>query len=302
VLYKKLKVAVICTPLPAAYHSYGDHWIDGFKDIGCEVERFTYDQIPHLKLGYDLYFFVEIRYSPFTIPWYAFPRVLYSWDSHVAGIDMYEPYHECFDHIYLASKIDVDVLNNKKLNRFKWIPEACNPHVHKDLGLKREYPLGYIGNWGNESFRRNGLCKNDFINHLRDKYKDKFLWSKGVYGEDYCKEQNKINIMWDYPITYNVGTRIFESCASGCIPMWSNAGYKNGIHTLLKEGVNYIEYNDTIEDLDSKIEWAFNNPQCLEKMRIISRNYVLENHTYAHRALEILKDNVKNIYSFGELE
>lgn len=297
-LYRKLRIALVCTPLPTPYWSYGDHWLDGFKDTGCDVVRFNYDQIPHLPVGFDLYFFVEIRYNPYSIPWFVSPRVLYSWDSHVAGTNVYEPCHECFDYIYLASKIDTEVLNSKGLPKFKWLPEACNPHIHKDLGIPRQYDIGYIGH-NNFNMIRNDKSKNDFLTHLKEKYGDRYYYNIDVYGEQYCKEQNKINIMFDRTIAYNVGTRIFESCASGCIPLWSNARYKNGIDQLFQEGLHYIEYNDTIEDLDNKIEWALNNPEILNNMRHVSKIHVLENHTYGNRALSVLKDNIKEMYSFG---
>ena len=181
--------------------------------------------------------------------------------------------------VLLASKIDVETLQSIGITNTHWIPEACNPRIHRNLHLPRTENLGFIGNL-NDTFVRNGHTKNDFVNHFKPYHKTH------VWGEDYTVEQNKVRIMFDRTISHNIGTRIFESSAAGCVPIWSKAGFNNGIDELMGENFHYIPYDDTIEGLESVLK-------DLDETRMgrIAQNaekHVLGNHTYAHRARQVL--------------
>lgn len=292
-IYKNLSVALINSSCEKAYQSYGDHWRDGFRDAGCRVTIFPYDQIPVIPPGYDLYFFVEIRYNASSIPWYISPRVLYSWDSHVMGIHFYAQIASCFDKILLASKIDVESATSQGLKNFVWIPEACNPRIHKNLHQERTIPLGFVGSYNNYIFR-NGKTKDDFTNYLKQgPYKLEQITN--TFGEDYCLVQNKIKVMFDRPIMHNIGTRIFESSAAGCIPLWSKAGYPTGIEELLTEGIHYVPYDDTIEGLEKVLEEIYKNEAGMVRLTGAAEKHVLAHHTYAHRVLSVL-DTMKIPY------
>jgi hypothetical protein len=186
----------------------------------------------------------------------------------------------------LASKIDVETLISKGISNVAWIPEACNPRVHKNLNGPRPEKLGYIGNLNNLMLR-NGKTKDDFINYLKNgPYK---LYHKThVWGDDYSIEQNKIQVMFDRTIAHNIGTRIFESCAAGCLPVWSKTNYDTGISTLLTEGEHYVPYNDTVEDIDKVLGGLYEDPDRMKRITDAAEKHVLNNHTYSHRVMQIL--------------
>jgi spore maturation protein CgeB len=235
--------------------------------------------------GYDLYFFVEIRYDCKSIPWYVTPRVLYSWDSHILGPQDYEEPSTCFDKVLLASKMDVESLKARGFNNFVWIPEACNPRVHRNMHLDRPINLGLIGQ-NNETIIKNGKTRNDFIQHLSGAPYNLHR-VVDIYGEVYAAEQNKIKVMFDRTITHNIGTRIFESCAAGCVPLWST-GYDNGIDELFTPNVHYVPYQD-FEDLDKSLEDLLSNQDKRDRITKAAEKHVLNNHTYAHRAWQVLE-------------
>lgn len=297
-LYRKIRVAVVNSSLKIRYHSYGDHWIDGFEDAGCEVDVFPYKKIGSLPLGYDLYFFVEIRYNPKTIPWYTSPRALYSWDSHVLGTDYFEKSTEAFDMVYLASKIDTTNMNLEGHENVKWLPEACNPRLHRNLGIDRNYDIGFVGK-GNGDRVRNGKTKDDFLGFLRNS-KYTCDMSHNCWGEGYAKFMNRANIAFDRVIAHNIGTRIFESAAMGCVPLWADIGVSKecGIHELFKPGEHFMPYNDTIEDLERAIETLINNPDIMKSISEKAQKHVLAKHTYAHRARSVLNDFLPTIREF----
>lgn len=283
-IYREFRVAVINNTLEKPYWSYGDHWVDGFKDAGCHVEVFKYEQIPHLPPNFDLYFFVELRYDPSTIPWFVYPRVFYSWDSHVSDLSQYEILAGCFNKVLLANKIDVQTLSEKTPDKFVWVPEACNPRVHTNLHKDRTHFLGYIGN-PDARLQRNGRFKDDFLSWLKENRG--LFYAKDFYGPEYTALLNNIKVMFDRTIGHNVGTRIFESGCAGCCPLWSKAGFNNGIEELLTENVHYIAYNDTLEGLVEVLDNL--TEENIKNVAQAAEKNAKEYHTYAHRARKIIE-------------
>lgn len=289
-LLRQIKVAVINSSLDEPYHSYGDHWVDGFEDAGAKVDVFRYEAIPTIPLKYDLYFFVEVRYNPADIPWCLTPRVLYSWDAHIIGHEFYKKLSPFYDRMCLASKIDVDKLTQDGVTNAVWVPEACNPRLHIDKKVPRKYEVGFVGRH-NETYKREGLCKSDFINFIiNSKYRNFFKTE--IWGKPYVDLMNQALISFDRAISYNIGTRVFESAAMGCVPLWSESGISdfNGMNALLTPWKHYVPYNDTIEDLVKVVDSLISNLEKVEQISWEARNYVLNNHTYAHRAIQILNN------------
>jgi spore maturation protein CgeB len=77
----------------------------------------------------------------------------------------------------------------------------------------------------------------------------------------------------------------------GCLPLWSEFGVSNlnGMSSLMKPWQHYIPYTDTIESLVQTVDILLSNKKDIEYLRNEAKNHVLENHTYAHRCIDILK-------------
>jgi glycosyltransferase involved in cell wall biosynthesis len=78
------KIAFVNNSLVPRYLSYGDYWLDAFRVAGHQVDEFKYEEIHTLPPGYDLYFFVEVRYLPTQISDQAHPRLLYTTENPTA--------------------------------------------------------------------------------------------------------------------------------------------------------------------------------------------------------------------------
>lgn len=301
-LFRKLRVAIINNPLEQKYHSYGDHWVDGFEDAGCDVTVYPYENIKTLPLGFDLYFFVEVRYNPAMIPWHVSPRVMYSWDSHILGTEYYQPISKRFDTIYLASKIDAEKLVEIGCPNVRWLPEACNPRIHKDLGCERSIDVGFVGR-GNHNRKRKGLSKDDFLLWLKEKSSFRTLIDHDRWGESYSEIMNSSKIAFDRVIAHNVGTRVFEAAAFGCVPLWAESGIRKecGMEELMEPGKHYVPYEDTIEGLEKVISGLLENKERLSVIAKQAREYVGANHTYAHRARTVLTEHIPNFMEWRRL-
>lgn len=291
---RNVKVAVINSSLEIPYHSYGDHWVDGWNDpsVGVEVKVFKYEEIYTIPPDFDLYFFVEVRYKPRQIPWYLYPRVLWTWDSHLISEESLTGYAKSFSRVYLATKKEADSLKEKGHLTFKWLPEAYNPRVHTlNLSLERPMGIGYITNPSSKP-SRNGMCKNDYIHKLNSSPYD-FRHVREVFGERYAEEMHKYLFTLDWPVGTNVGTRMFEASAMGTVVIRSlpEIGKGNGIELNFKEGVHFIGFDDTLEGLLKALDFAMDesNSHTIEEMRRAAYDNVRE-QTYANRCIQVLED------------
>lgn len=290
-LVRPFKVAIINGSLSVPYESYGDHWYDGFKDAGCEYTVHRYEDIGTLPVGCDLYFFVEIRYHRSVLPWFAFPRVLYCWDTHICGTGLIEQYEPWFDRIYLASRIDATKLTEKGLKKIRWLPEACNPRIHRNLHQDRTYNVGLVGG-RDASLVRHGASRNDFVEYLlRQKEYSFIINDHYMHGQPYVDRMNQVKIGFDRAVSHNIGTRPFENAAMGVLPLWSVAGYPGiGMDELMTPWEHYVPYNDTIEGMDDVIKTCLKELYLVRYITEKAEKHVLENHTYANRVRTIIDD------------
>lgn len=290
-LMKGVSVAFINNTLDKPYHSYGDLFFDAWKDAGCEVVQYAYENIHLIPPVHSLYYFHEIRFLPQNIPWYLNPRVLFSFDGHMVDTQTHQYYSQFFDRIYLNSKIDAEAVNIPY--RVKWLPEACNPRVHRDLGKPREFDTGFVGSPDSIISMRNGYSRQSFLDYLDTQDGFTFCGVKhGIYGDDYNETLNKYRISFDRTIKANIGTRIWECLAAGTLPLWSRTkDHDNcGIDSLLIDGVHYVSYNDTLEDFKEKLTYLLEHPEVVSKIVAQGQKEVLSHHTYADRCKWILKD------------
>jgi len=75
------RIAFINNSLNPRYLSYGDYWLDAFRLLGHQVDEFRYETVGHLPGGYDLYFFIEVRYDAAAISRVG-PKVLFTQENH----------------------------------------------------------------------------------------------------------------------------------------------------------------------------------------------------------------------------
>jgi hypothetical protein len=203
---------------------------------------------------------------------------------------MYEDIANCFDRVFLASKVDIQTIKERAKGdsfRFEWLPEACNPRVHKNIVdiLDRPYDLGFVGNY-NRTLKRKNISRDEFNDFLTLNYK--FLRACTIYGEKYNEVQNKFRIAFDRPVTHNLGTRIFESACAGCVPLYPRTGIDNGLDSLFEENIHYLSYDDTIEGMHQVLQKILNEPMAMKKIVDSAKKHVMENHTYAHRAIQVI--------------
>ena len=200
------------------------------------------------------------------------------------GIDTHNDYEKhlrvsrLFDHSFIAQKSYVEVLIEDGISSVSWLPLA---YPQKKLTkTKRDYDLAYVGstNWQLYPERKN------LIEAITMKFDNCFV------GE--CSPREMFNIYENSKIVFNfsplndLNMRFFEATGSGAL-LVTNKILNNGVESVLTEGQDYLVFSDS-KDLNSKLEFYLGNPDQLEKISKAGSFKIRQNHTYLHRAREIL--------------
>ena len=299
-LLRKFKVLIVNNVCPIPYQSYGEMLVDGFTDAGCEVTVWPYGDIKLIPPQFDLYFFMDIRYDPKDIPWYLNPRVVFSFDAHGTGPASWVEHSQYFDYVALASLPDLlAVAKSVPAGRTLHMREACNTRIHRELVPldEREFTIGYIGN-PNDNLLRNGLSKDSLRLHMKASIPESIdLKIDGghnatAFGHDYCALLNSMKLCLDWPVSHNVGTRIFEASAAGCAVMRpvTDDDAVSGLLSVFTPWVHFIPYEISLEGFTATYEQARADDWALaRKVAKQAQALVLAEHTYAKRCETLVR-------------
>lgn len=130
--------------------------------------------------------------------------------------------------------------------------------------------------------RGNGLTEE-----IKSHFGDRFNNERYFYGKDYANRLNMGKIVFQCSQYKEITRRIFEGMSCGKLVITDRLPTKTMIDSLFIENEDIVYY-DNAKDAIEKIEFYSNNNS--ERKRIAANGYnkVLNNHTYAHRAQDIM--------------
>jgi spore maturation protein CgeB len=211
-----------------------------------------------------------------------------------------------YDHIFCQGTEAVELLSLAGIEGAQWLPVACDPNVHKPVGLSREEKSHYgndvvfvgsyypnraelferlldfdLGIWGP------GWEKLDQRSKLRgcikaahttpSKWSKIYSASKIVLATHYQDPTNR------FPV-YQASPRIFEALACGAFVMSDN---QRDVFSLFKDGEHLVRFDDA-EELIEKITYYLARPLEREEIACQGRREVLSKHTYVNRIQKLL--------------
>ena len=101
---------------------------------------------------------------------------------------------------------------------------------------------------------------------------------------------NESKILIERTIYCNIGTRLFELIGSGGFVLMNKYPCANGLENLGIDGVHFVTYDDSWNDLKNKIDYYLKNEDEREKIAKQGYELFINNHTYVHRLNKIFKD------------
>lgn len=162
------------------------------------------------------------------------------------------------------------------MNNVKCVTYACDPEIHRPIGTKKIYDVGFVGNYDDPTGER-----QEQLAFLEKHYK--VFSSDQVSTDKIAEAYSKCKVIFNQIRYEEINIRFFEGMAMGA----QVVTYKPALHLYGREGRDYLTYH-SIPDLKNKIDYLLTHRDKRTMMSVNARANVVANHTYKHRAEEML--------------
>lgn len=268
----------------------GIYFERGLKALGHEVSHFWPKDIGAIRPEYDFYFRVDDGHYDYLIPKRLTPRVYYASDTHLK-----KPFRKIKKHIlrgayelaFCPMLKEIEILRKKSPIEIIWMGFACDPEIHKRLGVEKSYDIGFVGNDG-------GVPRKFYLQEIRERYPNSFI-GRADYN-DMSRVYSSSKIGFNFAIRGECLTmRSYEIMACGAMLLMKRLrddsaekmGFVDRKHLVIFDGP---------EDLFGLIDYYLKNTREREEIAENGYRFVIENHTYTKRLGEIV-DIVKDRFS-----
>jgi spore maturation protein CgeB len=244
------------------------------KNSGIKYELFGVKNPLGIPQGFDLYFRIDHGDYNFDIPDDLHPAIFYVIDTHLKKpLKKIKRQVKHYDIVFCAQKEGVETLRREVKVDAQWLPLACDPGIHKNLGSPKKYDIGFVGRDAQK------FARGKQLQLLRKKFTDSFIGQ--IDFQQMSEIYSASRIGFNSSIANDINMRIFEIMASGCF-LLTNRIKKNGLYELFEEGKHLVTYRNDREMIKLILYYLGHEN---EREQIARQGYELicAKHTYFHR-------------------
>jgi spore maturation protein CgeB len=208
------------------------------------------------------------------------------------------PIAQSFDHVVVSSRSTIPLLEDIGVRSATHLPFACDPGLHKSMGLKKRYDLTFVGSYYPE--RARVLVK--IANHeLRvwgpgwnmpwvPKKVRRQVMQGGSFGQESVEILNKSRItvnvhnQFDLRASGKANMRVFEATGCGAFLLTDET---DGIRESFRIGQELVCYESS-DDLPELVEQYLNSKDERERIASAGQQRAYRDHTYSERVRVLL--------------
>jgi len=254
--------------------------MDWFKEQLGLVEVKHYIPGDEYRGGkFDLYIWVDHGEDVLPVPKYKCPKPNCYWasDTHL-GLDYRLNKAKEFDVVFVTISSHVDLFRKfLKHDRVYWLPHAGEPTAYYPYNIVKKYDVGFIGYLPTQE--RIDLLDSLFRRFPNFKYGQAFF-------EEAARQLSMCKIGFNCSVRDEANMRAFE------IPLTKTlllTDYSPDLEKLgFKDGEN-VAFYDNPEEMLEKATFYVEHDEERELVAECGYNLVLNNHTYLHRAYDMLE-------------
>jgi spore maturation protein CgeB/tetratricopeptide (TPR) repeat protein len=239
------------------------------------------DQLPQ---GWkpDIYFWLETGLSdiPTDLQEHDLPKVCYLIDTHI-NFEKHVDIASNFDFIFLAQKAYVEKMTDAGIKNVFWLPLACDPDIHGKVEQEKKWDVGFVGTIPETQNRRKTL-----LERVGSRFN---LSCERKFMDEMAEHYSKSKIVFNNAINNDLNMRVFEALCSGSLLLTDYAS-GSGLEEMFENRKHLVIYED--ENIENVIAHYLENDNERKQIAEQGRQEVLKNHTYAHRANDLM--NVLN--------
>jgi spore maturation protein CgeB/tetratricopeptide (TPR) repeat protein len=239
------------------------------------------DQLPQ---GWkpDFYFWLETGLSsiPTDLHEHDLPKICYLIDTHI-NFDKHVDIASNFDFIFLAQKAYVEKMIDAGIKNVFWLPLACDPDIHGKVEQEKKWDVGFVGTIPKTQNRRKTL-----LERIDSRFN---LSCERKFMDEMAEHYSRSKIVFNNAINNDLNMRVFEALCSGSL-LLTDCASGSGLEEMFKNRKHLVIYED--ENIENVIAHYLENDNERKHIAEQGRQEVLKNHTYAHRAEDLM--NVLN--------
>lgn len=224
------------------------------------------------------------------------PNAYWVSDAHL-GYDYRLKRAKQFDHVFVAQRAFIDrfIADGIPADSIHYMPHAFEPDVYKPIPIIEKHDWTFVG-------YPNSQHRIDLLDRFIKEFPNYYLgWRlPGVQGhnelDDVNMKYNQSRIIINDAVKLDLNMRVFEVLGAGRFLITQEIEELEGNFT---PGFHLETYKTIDEAVDLAREYL-NDPELMKVIAKKGHYHALENHTYMHRAKQILKTTL-NYEPQGEL-
>jgi hypothetical protein len=239
------------------------------------VEHYLPGDLQRLaREGFDLYLNIDdgLRYR---LPADLHPCAWWAIDTHL-DFPWYRTKGHDFDFLFAAQRDGAAALRDEGLAA-RWLPLACDPHIHRQHEIPKAYDVCFVGN----------LCpgpRSELLQLIQRRFPNTFVGRR--YFSDMARAYSASRLVFNRSIRNDVNMRVFEALACGSL-LVTNDLSDNGQAEMFRDGEHLVTYTEA-EELLEKMAYYLEHQAERERIAAAGRAAVLRGHTYRHRMQTVL--------------
>ncbi len=239
-------------------------------DIGRVINKLPTGWNPDVFLFVDTSFFYTLK----NLDSLKCIKACYLIDSHI-DFDNHLKFARDFDVVFLAYKPAVEMFKERGIKNVFWVPPACDPEIHGKKTDEKLYDIGFVGTLNPE--------RTHLLNELKQRFN---TYYERCFQERMAEVFSLSKIVLHKSIRNDLAMRVFEAPASGSL-LLANESIGSGLTDLFQDRKHIAIYRNEKELMDIADHYLRNEDE-REEIAFAGMEKVLKEHTYSHRAEEMV--------------
>ncbi len=252
-----------------------DHQIPLTDGLMHALQLLPSGWIPDVLLFIDTGFFFPLT----NISTVNCTKACYMIDSHI-NFERHLDFVKSFDIVFTGHKPAVEKFKEEGFEHVFWIPPACDPEIHGKKGGEKLYDIGFVGSL-NANFNPERVY---LLNELKHRF---HVHYERCFLERMAEVFSHSKIVFNKSIMDGLNMRVFEVLASGSM-LLTDESRESGLTELFQEKRELVIYRNEEELFELAFHYLKHGDE-REKIAEEGRKKVLKEHTYHHRARDILE-------------
>lgn len=209
------------------------------------------------------------------------PSTYYVIDSHIETDWRLKTAKEGqFDNIFVAQKEGLSLPWHTE-NKW-WVPVGAELDSHFVGARPKKYDVCFIGNF-HSGYRE---ARIEYVHELFKAFPSFYFSSNSRFFKELAEKHAQTRIVFNKSLNGDINMRFFEGICSGSALLTDRN--VNLAELGFRDGLDYIGY-DSIEEMKEKATFYLKHEDLRERIASDGMQFVHDNHTYDHRAKQILE-------------